>query len=758
MTPGGWPHDFPSDLFWATQEPMARADADEAALRILAAAGLEPRDAPGLRVLDVGCGRGEVAIAMADLGASVVGIDYDAERIAEALRLARDDRSGARFVVGDAAEPIPHGPYDLAFCHYTGWGYGGISMLQDTFAAVRECLAEEGVFVAETHDADVVMERFDPNLTFKRRFGDAEWTVSCFGTMTHPPDRGGIGRIDQSWSYVDPAGRRLPERRATFEPLNLTSLAMIAASTGFMRPVELDAALLGRATPGGKRLLLRFGQSPRPARSVLSDRMRDAWRAHGTCGAISDAPGVLSGRDLLDAVTRLETVLRRTGDLTGRPVAVVMPRTWAWPVALAAVRATGAIFAPIDPDQGFMRLRGILDDLRPVAVLTLESDESRLRDIVGDVPPALRMLAPGPTFEPLSVFRCHGSRELPAGVSHVFHTSGSTGTPKGVMLGEEGLLQVVDAQNALLPPAPGTSLWALGPGFDASLSDVLCPILSGRTLRVHREGATRIRALKDALDMVGVADLPPSMLHLLHAQTDRLEGVVFGGEPAPVREVRRLTSMAHAFQAYGPTEASVCCMVATPTSDWRAGTIGRPLVPDTIGLLHEGVLHRVTSDGTTNGVTTTPMLPEGATSEIVVVGPLVAHGYLDAPSAGADRFGTLDGSRVHFTGDLAQLQDGILIWTGRRDRQVKINGRMMCPEEIETLVPTILAGARARVVVDRDRIVLFVSDVEPPSDLASTIAHALGSTFRPSLVIAIPTMPMGTTGKPDDAVLTGMIP
>lgn len=754
MRNGGWPHDFPSDLFWATQEPMTRDDADEAALRILAAAGLEPRAAPRLRVLDVGCGRGEVAIAMANLGASVVGIDYDADRISEAETHARADGAPVRFVVADATVPIPHGPFDLVFCHYSGWGYGGISMLQDTFARIRDCLAPRGVFIAETYDADDIIARFDPELTMKRRFGTAEWTVTCHGTMTHPPERGGIGRIDQTWSYTDPARRRMPARDATFEPLNVTSLGVIAASTGFAPPVELDAALLGRATPGGRRLLLRFEQAERPARSALCERMRDAWRDMGTGEALSDAQGSLSGRDLLDAVTRLETALRRMGDISGRPVAVVVPRSWTWPVALAAVRAVGAVFAPIDPDQGFMRLRNVLDALKPVAVVTLEADETKLRGIVEDVPSILRVLAPGPAFESMSVLRCYGSRALPAEVSHVFHTSGSTGMPKGVMLGEAGLLRVVDAQIGLLPPAPGASLWALGPGFDASLSDVLCPILARRTLRILRDRPARIRAFKEALSTVDTADLPPSMLHLIRDGTDHLDGIVFGGEPAPVDEVRRLVRVPHAFQAYGPTEASVCCMVAAPTDDWRAGTIGRPLVPGTIRLLHEGELHDVTSDGSANGIVVKPELPAGAIVEIVVVGDLVAHGYLDAP--GSDRFGLLEDARVHFTGDLARIDDSVLIWTGRRDRQVKMNGRMVCPEEIELLASDLLPGCRARVLFQNGRIVLFVAEVEPPVDLASTIEEALGATFRPSSVIAIPTMPMGTTGKPDDATLAGM--
>ena len=43
---------------------------------------------PGARLLDVGCGPGIVALTLADLFADVVGVDADAEMLAEAQRRA----------------------------------------------------------------------------------------------------------------------------------------------------------------------------------------------------------------------------------------------------------------------------------------------------------------------------------------------------------------------------------------------------------------------------------------------------------------------------------------------------------------------------------------------------------------------------------------------------------------------------------------------------------------------------------------------
>jgi SAM-dependent methyltransferase len=91
----------------------AQATAMAAATRmIFAHAGIRP----GMRVLDLGCGAGDVSFLVADMvgpGGSVIGVD----RSRGALDRARA-RSGQRghgrvqFVEGDLQEPVPGGPFD----------------------------------------------------------------------------------------------------------------------------------------------------------------------------------------------------------------------------------------------------------------------------------------------------------------------------------------------------------------------------------------------------------------------------------------------------------------------------------------------------------------------------------------------------------------------------------------------------------------------------------------------------------------------
>ena len=68
--------------------------------RLVGALAIEP----GVRVLDVACGTGGVALRAARAGASVVGIDISADQLAKARRAADNEGLAIRFDEGDCQE------------------------------------------------------------------------------------------------------------------------------------------------------------------------------------------------------------------------------------------------------------------------------------------------------------------------------------------------------------------------------------------------------------------------------------------------------------------------------------------------------------------------------------------------------------------------------------------------------------------------------------------------------------------------------
>lgn len=70
---------------------------------------------PGRRLLDAGCGVGEVARELAQAGADVVALDHSAATVAAAA--ARDDGGSVRYVSGDVATlDFPDASFDAVRC------------------------------------------------------------------------------------------------------------------------------------------------------------------------------------------------------------------------------------------------------------------------------------------------------------------------------------------------------------------------------------------------------------------------------------------------------------------------------------------------------------------------------------------------------------------------------------------------------------------------------------------------------------------
>jgi SAM-dependent methyltransferase len=120
--------------------------------------------APGMCVLDLGCGPGDVSLMIAPrVGPSgqVVGIDRNAEAIAAARdRFTKMKIEWARFVVGDLIEPsIKAGPFDAIVSRRV------LMYLPDPAATLRRLmplLKPGGRVIVQEHDATMLPGRLAP--------------------------------------------------------------------------------------------------------------------------------------------------------------------------------------------------------------------------------------------------------------------------------------------------------------------------------------------------------------------------------------------------------------------------------------------------------------------------------------------------------------------------------------------------------------------------------------------------------------------
>ncbi|KJK59369.1 non-ribosomal peptide synthetase [Saccharothrix sp. ST-888] len=472
--------------------------------------------------------------------------------------------------------------------------------------------------------------------------------------------------------------------------------------------------------------------------------------------------------DLDRRVGELVERLRAAGVTAGQPVAALLPRGVDSVVALLACLRSGAVYAPLSPEDPAARLGLLLERLEPALVLATRQSALAL-------PAAARTpaLLDGPAFpkaEPAAVLD---------GAAYLIHTSGSTGVPKPVLVGRDALAGYVGAlaRRYGLSAEDRVLLFAR-PSFDVALEEVLPSLAAGACLVLPQREVPTAPELVAVLAAraVTVANLPTS--YFLAVRDELREAlrdgrwsprlVVLGGERLPARALRGLAqdTAATVLNAYGVTEATVTSTVhevteadlAAPADGSEAdGSEQAAEAEIPLGVELPGVRVHVLDSGL-------HPLPAGTIGELAIGGAMLADGYLGRDEVTAARFVTpaaLGGERVYLTGDRGYRDlDGRLWFLGRQDNQVKLRGFRIELEEIEAAASAELGGRSCAVVLDRDasagpRLVGFLEGTEQPDQAAlhAALAARLPGALVPGTWVALERMPSLPGGKPDRTAL-----
>ncbi|MGW2952503.1 non-ribosomal peptide synthase/polyketide synthase, partial [Streptomyces eurythermus] len=491
------------------------------------------------------------------------------------------------------------------------------------------------------------------------------------------------------------------------------------------------------------------------------------------------AEAVTCGGERLDYATldaRSGRLAHRLAELGAGPetfVALALPRSTDLVVAVLAVLKTGAAYLPIDPALPAERVRHLLDDARPVTLVTTgrtlaDTGVPRVPLDDADVRADLaRRPAAGPP-----------RRALPESPAYAIYTSGSTGRPKGVVVPHANVVRLFTRTRHWFGFGPD-DVWTLfhSYAFDFSVWELWGPLLHGGRLVIVPEDTARspedfLRLLAD--ERVTVLNQTPSAFYpLIRADAElpevsrrlALRTVVFGGEALDVARLadwyaRHPDTAPRLVNMYGITETTVHVTHApldAPAA--RAGTAS-PIgtgIPDLRLYVLDGRLQPV---------------PPGAVGELFVAGEGLARGYLGRPGLTATRFPAdpfgRPGTRMYRTGDRARWRaDGTLEYLGRADQQVKIRGYRIEPGEIEAALHRHPGVGAATVGVYEDaagtrRLVAHVvgtgtgDRAAPPPSAAELRAHLAGllpAHMVPAAYVPLAALPLTANGKLDRRAL-----
>ncbi|MFF8955211.1 amino acid adenylation domain-containing protein [Streptomyces sp. NPDC014894] len=526
------------------------------------------------------------------------------------------------------------------------------------------------------------------------------------------------------------------------EPRDAPAHALPATETGEpVAPEPRDALARPPVAPGHRHALARIADLPPDAVAVRQ-------------GAASLSYGALRRR-----AARLARRLARLGVGPEAIVAVALPRTLDLPVGLLGVLAAGGAFCPLDLGAPASRLRAVLDDARPAAILAVRATAASVPVDPDD--PA------GPPIVLLD--EEDGSEPAPAGagaapprplihpdqLAHVLFTSGSTGRPKGVALTHRGLAALADwAAAAYTDEERAGVLAGTALTFDLSVFELFATWCAGGTVVLARD-ALQLTRLPERGHVTLVNTVPSIAAQLLaDGLPDALRTVNLAGEPLPRELARALAAAgpARVENLYGPTEASTYATAAriAPADD-RLITIGTPL---------PAVGATVRADGMREAA-------DGVPGELHLAGAHLARGYLRRPGPTARSFvpdpaAARPGERVYRTGDTARRRpDGDLVFLGRTDRQVKIRGVRIELDEIEAVLTAHPGVREAAVRVHRagEPDAVLVAHVAGTADVAALRSHAaarLPGAMLPGRWSAVERLPRDERGKVDRRALAAL--
>jgi amino acid adenylation domain-containing protein len=437
------------------------------------------------------------------------------------------------------------------------------------------------------------------------------------------------------------------------------------------RPIR-EVALL--SPEEGRRLMAEFNPAPAPAASARSVVELFEAQAARTPDAVAVIHGErqLTYGQLNRRANRLAYQLRERGVGPEVIVGLYTGRSPDTVVGLLAVLKAGGAYLPVLPSDPPTRVAELLRDAGAQVVVGHTAPPGGPPLVHPDSGETL----PDSTGDPVG--------PAPGDAAYVLYTSGSTGQAKGVVVEHDALVRYVAwARDFYLRSGPADFPLFTSLSFDLTITSLWLPLTCGGRVVVYDDEVdggvpALLRVLED--DEVDVIKLTPSHLSLIRGRDQResrVRTLILGGEDLKTEAARTALAafgVVEIFNEYGPTEATVGCMIHgfDHLSDTDPSVpIGRAAVQARIYLLDAGL----------NPV------PPGVTGEIYIAGPGLARGYLNRPALTAERFISDPfhaGERMYRTGDLGRWRsDGILQYLGRSDQQVKILGARIELGEVE---------------------------------------------------------------------------
>ncbi len=474
---------------------------------------------------------------------------------------------------------------------------------------------------------------------------------------------------------------------------------------------------------------------------------------------IKTAEKELTFGELISAAEKLDAQIRRITENEKSVIAVIAERSAEMYAAVYGIIRGGNAYLPIDPEYPAERIEYMLRNGGVKAVAA----QGKFMSLAGKTPCIdVTELMKKTSDKNAVIPECNAKAEDTA---YVIYTSGSTGNPKGAMVSHKSAVNRIlwmhdkyplDKNDVILQKTPYT--------FDVSVWEHFWWGICGGVLAVSRPGEHFLPAkiLEEvSRNKVTHIHFVPSVFELFlnyleaHKEEtvkfDTVKHVFLSGEALTANLTERFYRIydckkVSLHNLYGPTE----CAVDVTYYDCISGEadpvpIGKPIANTQIYILDKHLR----------------AVPVGVTGELCIAGTNVGQGYLNNPELTAEKFidNPYGEGKLYTTGDLAYWrEDGNIVFAGRKDFQVKLNGQRIEIGEIEAVISSLEEVESVAVILKkengRDFLVAFYSGkVVNEVTVKELCRNKLPKYMVPSFVVHLDSIPLNSNGKLDRKAL-----
>ena len=426
----------------------------------------------------------------------------------------------------------------------------------------------------------------------------------------------------------------------------------------------------------------------------------------------------------------------------------------------------GITYTFLDRKSPFLRLKKIIDDVNPSAIIVDDVLKNNLisKELKTDIY-ELCNISQEFSIEKETLFNFDVSTVSSSTVAYLMFTSGSTGRPKGVAISHGNLVSFSNWCKEEYDIRKNDVVTNLNPlFFDNSVFDIYGGLFNGscllpipRTTTVDAKKTINLLEKNNATIWFSVPSLLTYIMSFLAIKKNSLTSlkkIIFGGEGFPKNSLKKLYDIVgdriELVNVYGPTECTcICSSYNISKFDFseeemkKLAPLGKKLSKNFFYLILDKK-HK--------------LVPHGEVGELFIGGDNVGLGYFNSPEETKKKYiqnPTHNFYRdiVYKSGDMVYIDslNKFIYYSSRVDNQIKFHGYRIELNEIENVLGSMNKVQEVAVTFGRkngnEEITAWVVHSSNMKELKKQLFNLLPSYMIPKKFIEMKELPKNNNGK-----------